>query len=152
MSLEMDRASELLSCAGVRLMEIGGVMTVGVWSDLDGPEIRDALRVFGSGDAPVRYLDGSGISDRYKVRRVAGDPVPISVLRAMEQHPQAPWKVRDELLVKMGWPEASSWNAWVRRRNDRIFSRDVVLQAPDASEVMPVMAKPLGSSVNLDLI
>jgi hypothetical protein len=145
MSSEMDRASELLSWAGVRLMEVDGVVTVRVWSDLNCLEIRDALRVLGSGDAPVRYLDGSGIPDRYKLRRVAGDPVPMSVLRAMEQHPEAPLKVRDELLVTMRWPGESSWNAWVRRRNDRIFSRDVVSHEPDVPEAWPVIAKPVGN-------
>jgi hypothetical protein len=134
MSSEMDRASEILSWAGMRLMELDGVMTVGLWSDLDCPEIREALRVFGSGEAPVRYLDGPSVPDRFKLRRVAGDPVPLSVLAEMEQHSEEPWKVRNELLLKMDWHQASSWNVWVRRRNDRIFLRDAALHEPDDPE------------------
>jgi hypothetical protein len=68
-SAELTRASAILSWAGMRLMELNGVTTVGLWSDLDCPEIRRALRVFGSGDLPVRYVDGPGIPVRYKLRR-----------------------------------------------------------------------------------
>ena len=115
-------ASAILNAVGLRLMNIDGVVTVGLWSDLDSAVVREALRVLGLGDAPVRYVDGSGIPDRYKLRHVDGDPVPLNVLRAMERCPDEPWKVRDELLLKMGCPKASSWDAWIRRRNDRIFS------------------------------
>ena len=129
-SSEMDRASALLNWAGARLMRLEGVVTVGLWSDLDCPEIREALRVLGIGDAPVRYVDGSGIPDEYKLRLVVGDPVPLSVLRAMERRSADPWTVRDELLSQMGWPGVSSWDAWIRRRNDRIFSRGAALCDP----------------------
>jgi hypothetical protein len=109
----------------MRLMELNGVFTVGLWSDLDCREIREALKLFGSGDAPVRYLDGSGIPDRYKLRRVVGEPVPMNVLAEMERHPEKPWKIRDQMLKKMGWYEClSSWEAWCRWRNERIFRRD----------------------------
>jgi hypothetical protein len=124
MSSDTDRASALLSWAGERLMEIDGVMIVGIWSDLDCSEIRDALRVFGSGEAPVKYLDGPGVSDKYKLRRAVGEPVPMDVLVEMERHPKAPWEIRDAMLGKIGWYEASSWENWVRWRNARIFRRD----------------------------
>jgi hypothetical protein len=84
-------------------MQLNGVFTVGIWSDLDCLEIREALKLFGSGDAPVRYVDGSGIPVRYKLRRVAGDPVPMNVLAEMERHPAEPWKVRDRMLREMKW-------------------------------------------------
>jgi hypothetical protein len=42
-------------------MSIHGALTIGAWSDLDGPEVRAALRVVGHADLPLRYLDGSGI-------------------------------------------------------------------------------------------
>ena len=47
-----------------------------VWSDLDRPELREALRIFGSDGLPVRYLDGAGVPMRYKLRCVPGEPVP----------------------------------------------------------------------------
>src|SRR5262249_21358665 len=73
-------ATAILNAAGVRVMRVECVVTVGVWSDLDGPEIRGALQTLGMKGLPVRYLDGAGIPVRHKLRRVEGEPVPISVL------------------------------------------------------------------------
>jgi hypothetical protein len=100
---ELARASAVLNRAGVRIMALEGGATIGVWSDLDGPEVRAALCTFGSDALPVRYLDGAGVPTRYKARRVEGEPVPMNVLAAMEQHPAEPWKVRDRMLNQMGW-------------------------------------------------
>lgn len=100
---ELARASAVLARAGVRIMELEAGTTIGVWSDFDGPEVRAALRVFGSENLPVGYLDGAGIPAKYKIRRVEREPVPMSVLAAMEQCPEEPWKVRDRMLSEMGW-------------------------------------------------
>jgi hypothetical protein len=100
-SAELTRASGVLTRAGMRLMELENGTTIGLWSDLDGPEVRAALRAFGSDRLPVRYLDGAGVPMRYKIRRVEGEPVPMSVLAAMEQNPAEPWEVRDRLLSEM---------------------------------------------------
>lgn len=43
----------------------------------------------------------------YKLRRVKGQPVPMSVLIEMERHPAGPWKVRDQMLNEMGWRKSS---------------------------------------------
>jgi hypothetical protein len=102
-ALEPAHASAVLQRTGVRIMDILGVVTVGVWSDLDGPEIRSALGVLGSGGLPVRYLDSGGIPMRYKLRRVEGEPVPLSVLRAMESCPTDPWAIRDRMLLELKW-------------------------------------------------
>lgn len=53
-------------------MDLEAGATIGVWSDLDGLEVRAALRTFGSDALPVRYLDGAGIPMRYKAERRAG--------------------------------------------------------------------------------
>jgi hypothetical protein len=109
---ELARAYAVLDSAGVRLMEIDGVATIGVWSDLDSPGIREALSVLGSEGLPVRYLDGAGIPARYKLRYVDGEPVPLSVLQQMEQRDR-PWRIRDELLKEMKWcPNGILWNDW----------------------------------------
>jgi hypothetical protein len=84
-------------------MQLDGVTTIGIWSDLDGLEVRSALHTFGSGQLPVRYLDGAGIPMRYKLRHVDGEPVPMDVLAEMERNPNEPWKVRDRMLLAMGW-------------------------------------------------
>jgi len=100
---ELTRASTVLNRAGVRIMALEAGATIGVWSDLDGPEVRAALRAIGSDRLPVRYLDGAGVPMRYKARRLVGEPVPMNVLAAMERHPVEAWKVRDRMLSEMGW-------------------------------------------------
>ena len=111
---ELARASAVLNRAGVRIMRLEGGATIGVWSDVDGPEVRAALRAFGSEGLPVRYLDGANIPMRYRMRRVEGEPVPMNVLAAMEQNPAEPWKVRDRMLGETGW--CSKGNDWVERK------------------------------------
>ena len=96
---ELAHASAVLNQTGVRIMPLGGGATIGVWSDLDGPEVRAALRVFGFDRLPLRYLDGAGVPMRYKVRRAEGEPVPMSVLAEMERQQAEPWKVRDRRLI-----------------------------------------------------
>lgn len=100
---ELARASAVLHRTGVRVMQLEGVTTIGVWSDLDGPDVRAALRAFGSNRLPVRYLDGVGVPMRYKLRRVKGEPVPMNMLSEMERQPSDPWNVRDRMLKEMGW-------------------------------------------------
>ena len=100
---DIDRASGILNRAGVRIMQPEGVTTIGVWSDLEGPEVRAALRTLEMNRLPVRFLDGADIPMRYKLRRVEGEPVPKSVLAGMERNPAEPWKVRDRMLNEMDW-------------------------------------------------
>lgn len=109
----VDRASVLMNRAGVRLMQIDGAATIGVWSDLDGPAIRAALHSLEMEGLTVRYLDSEGIPLGFKVRRVAGEPVPLNVLAEMERNPADPWTVRDRMLNEMGWcPRGIAWTAW----------------------------------------
>jgi hypothetical protein len=110
-----------LDAAGIRLIEIEGVMHAGVWSWLDGPELRTALAALGSAEAPILYLDGPGVEDRYKEYKgdpaLEREPPPLAVIEAMYQHPDEPWKVREQMLVETGWshqndePEAGSQQA-----------------------------------------
>ena len=101
---ELTRAGRVLDANGVRLLVLDGVLTVGLWSDLDGPHIRAALARFGSGQLPVRYLDGPGIPDRYKGRVPKGQPVPLDVVEAMSNAgDEWPWVVRDRMLLAIQW-------------------------------------------------
>lgn len=128
---ELSRASAILSRAGVRLMQLDGVTTVGIWSDLDGPEIRKALRTFGSHQLPVRYLDGADVPTRYKLRRVDGEPVPMNVLAEMQRHQDEPWKVRDRMLQEMRWrSKATSWAEWKAAALNRLFQEQGVTGRP----------------------
>jgi hypothetical protein len=92
---ELGRAASVLNRAGARILRVFGAATIGLWSDLDGPELRAALRVLELQRLPIRYLDGDGIPTQYKLRRVEGEPVPKSVLAQMERRPADPWRVRD---------------------------------------------------------
>ena len=78
-------------------MRLDGQFTIGVWSDLDGAKIRAALRTLDMDHLSVRYLDGAGIPLWYKLRRVEGEPVPMSVLAEMGRHSAEPRKVRGGL-------------------------------------------------------
>jgi hypothetical protein len=100
---ELARASAVLRRSGIRLLQLEGITTVGIWSDLDGPSVRAALRIFGSAWLPIRYLDGAGVPMRFKLRLVEGEPVPLNVLSEMERQSAAPWSVRDRMLQGMGW-------------------------------------------------
>ena len=119
---ELARASAVLNRAGVCIMALEGGATIGVWSDLDGPEVRAALRTFGSDRLPVRFLDGASVPMRYKARRADGEPVPMNVLAEMEQHPAEPWKVRDRILNQVGWcSKGIPWAEWKAAALNRLF-------------------------------
>jgi hypothetical protein len=121
-SEKLARAGAVLRNAGVRIMPLQDGTTIGIWSDFDGPEVRAALRTFGSERLPVRYLDGAGVPIRYKVRWVEGEPVPPNVLAEMEQHSAEPWEVRDRMLNAMGWrPEGIPWAEWKAATLTRLF-------------------------------
>jgi len=59
----------VLNRAGVRIVQMGGVFTIGVWSDVDGPEVRAALRTLHMHELPLRYLDEDGIPESYKTSK-----------------------------------------------------------------------------------
>jgi hypothetical protein len=103
-----------LARAGVRLTQLETGFTIGVWSDLDSAALRAAIQAFHpDGMPPIRYLDGAGIPDRFKLRCVPGEPVPMNVRAAMEQAPGEPWKVRDQMLKEMRWHPPSQRRPWV---------------------------------------
>lgn len=96
------RARRILNAAGVRIIDIGRIV-IGVWSDLDGPEIRRALLALRHADSPVCYLDGAQVPDRYKLREVPGAPVPMDVLVEMARNQTAPWVARDHATPPSQW-------------------------------------------------
>ena len=62
--------TSVLNATGVRIMRLDGGYTIGIWSDLDGPETRRALYALEMDGLPIRFLDRPGIPLRYKSRRV----------------------------------------------------------------------------------
>jgi len=121
------RARKLLNGTGVRIMILNGVSSIGVWSDLDEPEIRESLRSLGHELTPVRYLDGTGIPMQYKLREVKGEPVPMAVLIEMERKPAAPCTVRERLICS---PEGVGWHRWKAAAVNRLFEAQGVTGQP----------------------
>jgi hypothetical protein len=112
------------------LIEINGVMHVGIWSWLDDMSLRAALAVFASDQAPVIYLDFPNVAIPDRFRQYRGDPrldcepPPAQVVAAMYAHPKEPWKIRDRLLERMNWrPPGTSKQEWCRILATRIFTR-----------------------------
>jgi hypothetical protein len=146
---ELARASDVLNRAGVRIVSLEGGVAIGIWSDLDGPEVRAALRTFGSDQLPVHYLDGAGVPMKYKLRQVEGEPVPMAVLAKMERSQanlmqcsshagggetitvEYPWTARDRMLGKMEWrPTRIPWEAWKAVTLNRLFREQGVTGSP----------------------
>jgi hypothetical protein len=100
---DLAAAAALLNRTGCRVMRLDqrDPSTIGIWSDLDSPAIRSALHILGVDELPIRYLDGPGVPLRYKLRHVAGEPLPESVRLEMERSPE-PWRVREQMLGR-GW-------------------------------------------------
>jgi hypothetical protein len=104
---------------------------IGVWSDLDGPEIRAALRTLGNALLPFRYLDGAGVATSYKARHPQGEPVPMSVISEMEQSRVEPWTVRDRMLNEMGRsPKGTKWSDWKAAALNRLFQGQGATREP----------------------
>ncbi len=136
---ELGGASGVLNRAGCRIMALDAGTAIGVWSDLDGPEVREALRTFGSDGLPVRYMDGAGVPMRYKVRRVDGEPVAISVPLEMELNPAEPWKVRDGMLKEMGWcSKGTPWAEWKASLNRAVYGGGGRRSSPSRSRRIEV--------------
>jgi hypothetical protein len=120
-----------LAVAGCRPIEIGGQPAIGIWSDLDHPSLRTAIRDYyaalwpAMAGAPIVYLDGPGIPDRFKERRVPrvptredgrpADPIPLEVVEAMMRSDE-PWKVREHMLDELGWlRKRAPWHEYCAR-------------------------------------
>jgi hypothetical protein len=111
---DLVEARHVLNRVGVRKFYVCDELIIGVWSDVDGVEIREALKATRNDLYPVRYLDGPGIPDKYKGRHVAGEAVPMNVLQAMMQNTTTPWEIRDQMLAEMQWcPEGMTKEEWI---------------------------------------
>jgi len=100
------RARALLDRFEVRVFEIDGCPVVGIWSDYDSPAVRAAIRAVGWGHLPLRYRDSPDFPDKWKVSSLPGEPVPLEILRNMENAMDGePWKVLQQKLLE-----------WDRRR------------------------------------
>jgi hypothetical protein len=82
-------AVRLLNLTGVRIIRYGSALQIGIWEDLDGTELRAALRVAGLHVHPVVYLESAEAPIRYKVRhcpdRVPGESFERWLVRALSQ-------------------------------------------------------------------
>jgi hypothetical protein len=94
-------ARGVLNRTGVRIMALEDGQTVGIWSDLDSRQVRAAVETLGMEAWPIKYLDEPEIPARYKLRQIAGKPVPASVLLQMIRASSDPWERRDIMLAEM---------------------------------------------------
>lgn len=65
---EQIGAMRLLNLAGCRIMRTDSGFQIGVWQDLDGPELRGAIRAVGMGEHPIVHLESADVPLPYKVR------------------------------------------------------------------------------------
>ena len=105
----ISKAGAVLERYGVRLIDHGGEMCIGLWGSLDGPEVRAALEVMGNSAASIIYFDDldAGVPDRFKLCTcdpgLDSEPLPAAVIEAMKNAPRKPWLARNALLADMGW-------------------------------------------------
>lgn len=67
-------AMALLNLAACRLMLLDHSFTIGIWGDLDGPELRGAIAGAGLENLPVVFLEGEDLPERYRVRSLQVPP------------------------------------------------------------------------------
>jgi hypothetical protein len=88
---EIAQAMRLLNLTGCRIIRNESVLEIGVWEDLDGVEIRQALRTVGLDAHPIVHLESAGVDLRYNVRRTPdrakGEPFAAWLTRAEEALP-----------------------------------------------------------------
>jgi hypothetical protein len=86
---QISDAVRTLNETGCRQWCEGAVHCVGVWSDLDGAEIRGAIATLGLTDSVIRFLDGDGVPLRFRLRhvpdRAPGEPFAAWLKRAAEK-------------------------------------------------------------------
>ncbi|MGI9074702.1 MAG: hypothetical protein ACR2JB_26075 [Bryobacteraceae bacterium] len=86
-------AMQLLNLAGVRIMRYGPELRLGIWEDLDGPELRAAINVVGMDELRVVHLESADVPIRYKVRscpdRNPGESFEAWQTRALREAPQS---------------------------------------------------------------
>ncbi len=66
--------TQLLNLTGCRLLFNTEQLHIGVWADLDSPELRAALKGVNLDEYPVVHLDLANVTPEYKVRRCPRRP------------------------------------------------------------------------------
>lgn len=66
---QQTAAMRLLNLAGVRIIRQTSGFVIGIWQDLDGPEVRNAIRLVGMREYPVIHIETANVDTIYKVRR-----------------------------------------------------------------------------------
>ncbi len=65
-------------------------LRIGIWEDLDGPELRECIRTLGMGGCRVLYLESESVALRYKVQqcpeRLKGESFQAFLKRAEQIH------------------------------------------------------------------
>ncbi len=69
MSTKEEQAAALLTLAGCHLLPGTGGMVVGVWKDLWGRELREALAAIGLTHYEIEFLDNADLPADYLIRK-----------------------------------------------------------------------------------
>ncbi len=67
--LDYQYGTQLLNLCGCRILTDGRYTQVGIFSDLDTPEVRQAIENVHFGKCPVVYLDREDIAIDYRIRK-----------------------------------------------------------------------------------
>ncbi len=59
-----------MNLCGARIIRHGAELQIGLWSDVDGPEIRAAIDTLGMSELQVLHLETAAVDFNYKVRSV----------------------------------------------------------------------------------
>jgi len=65
---EQVEALRLLNLSGARILRHYSEFRIGVWEDLDGPELRAAIATVGMSELRIVHLESAEVPLRYKVR------------------------------------------------------------------------------------
>lgn len=60
----------VMNLCGARIIRLGSELKVGLWSDVDGPEIRAAIDTLGMSELQVIHLETAAVDFNYKIRSV----------------------------------------------------------------------------------
>ncbi|MGI9074289.1 MAG: hypothetical protein ACR2JB_23920 [Bryobacteraceae bacterium] len=89
---EIAEAMQLLNLCGVRIMRYDSELRLGMWEDLDGPELRHAIAAVGMHELRVVHLESAEVPIRFKIRscpdRNPGESFEAWRQRALREAPQ----------------------------------------------------------------
>lgn len=63
---QIEYACRVINLTGCRLVPIDGLIGIGAWQDLDGPELRSTFKILGLGSMAVVHLEALEAPIKFK--------------------------------------------------------------------------------------